>query len=221
MEETMAGPTGSMDWLYSQNIFGAPFNVFLGILIFWTIVCVMLYGANQSSATLSVLVSIFTSWLYGKIGWVLFVAPVIIPAALIIIVKVLSSQGNSAYYSTAPPPRPPINPGAFYQGPTPSTLYHGTTLQNAYEIYNTKLWLVGNSMPRGIYMTDDLNIAKIYAGINGGIVVISTNPNVTLEQRTQNVYVFPVSDANPNQEYYSIQGLTPTGILSPKGARIA
>ena len=76
-------------------------------------------------------------------------------------------------------------------------------------------------MPRGIYMTDDLNIAKIYAGINGGIVVISTNPNVALEQRTQNVYVFPVSDANPNQEYYSIQGLTPTGILSPKGARIA
>ena len=64
----MAGPAGSMDWLYSQSIFGAPFNVFVGILIFWTLVCVLVCGPNQFSAILSVLLSIITSWLYGKVG---------------------------------------------------------------------------------------------------------------------------------------------------------
>ena len=54
----------------------------------------------------------------------------------------------------------------------PKRLFHGTSMENALEIYNTRYWLIGDRDPPGIYLTTKIEIAKTYAGKDGAIVVI-------------------------------------------------
>ena len=101
----------------------------------------------------------------------------------------------------------------------PKKLYHGTEKEFAYEIYNTGLFLIGDSVPPAIYMTDDFDIAKEFSGKGGGIVVIEVAPEVQLtkyDEVNDNTYIYEIPGAKPYEEYYQIPGLNPIGILDSK-----
>ena len=102
----------------------------------------------------------------------------------------------------------------------PSILYHGTTLENALEIYTTGLWMIGYAIPPAVWMGDKIEIASCHSGSNGGIVTVSIDPDLPLKNRGGGIYIYEIPDARPKQEYYRIQGLTPTGVVSPQGNRI-
>jgi hypothetical protein len=111
----------------------------------------------------------------------------------------------------------PVQPSP---GVPPSTLCHGTTLENAIEIFMTNLWLIGDSPPPAVWMVDDTSKAKIYAGDNGAIVVINVAPWVQLTNRGGGIYIYEIPEAIPHREYYRIPGLVPVAVLDPHGNRI-
>jgi len=115
-------------------------------------------------------------------------------------------------------PIPPCPSSAVEQQPL--TLYHGTTLENALEIYDSGLWLIGSALPYAVWMGDTIKIAKQYSGGDGAIVVVNVNPNLRLTHRGGGVYVYGVLDAAPNREYYKIAGLLPVALIDPHGNRI-
>jgi len=102
----------------------------------------------------------------------------------------------------------------------PTTLYHGTSLQNAFEIYNSGMWLVGNSKPSAVWMTDNFAAAKSYSGTNGGVVVVAVDPSVRLTNPRAGVFIYEIRYARPWEEYYQIPGLRPTGVLDVNGNRV-
>ena len=103
----------------------------------------------------------------------------------------------------------------------PTTLYHGTTaLQNAFEIYNSGMWLVGNSKPSAVWMTDNFAAAKSYSGANGGIVVVAVDPSVRLTHPRAGVFIYEIPYARRWEEYYQIPGLRPIGVLDFNGNRV-
>ena len=117
---------------------------------------------------------------------------------------------------------PPQSSAQFsYSSFQPTTLYHGTTLQNAFEIYYSGLWMVGGSFPPAVWMGDNIFIAQGYARVNGGIVVIKVDPWVRLTNKGGGVYIYEIPGAVPRSEYYKVQGLTPVGVLNTNGNRLA
>ena len=116
-------------------------------------------------------------------------------------------------------PQPSTAP-FLYSSFQPTTLYHGTSLQKAFEIYYSGLWMVGNSFPSAVWMGDNLSIAQGYAGGNGGIVVIKVDPWVKLTNRGGGVYIYQIPGATPRSEYYKVQGLTSVGVLNINGNRL-
>jgi len=106
----------------------------------------------------------------------------------------------------------------------PRKMYHGTPLDNAFEIVRTRLWLIGKSpKPRAIWMTTDLENAKHYAGEDGAIVIIKVRPGTRLtatERGGSGVYYYEVPEAEPYKEYYFIPGFTLIGILDNNGKLI-
>ena len=103
----------------------------------------------------------------------------------------------------------------------PTTLYHGTSLQNAFEIYNSGMWMVGNSKPSAVWMSDNFAVASSYTKGAGGIVIISVTPWVRLTQPRAGVFIYEIPYAQPWAEYYQIQGLKPVGVLDANGNRLA
>ena len=104
--------------------------------------------------------------------------------------------------------------------PKPKTLYHGTTRENAFDIYNTGLWLVGHTRPHAIWMGDRIDIARRYSRRKGAIVVVDVDPGLRLTPRGRGVYSYEILGGVPKKEYYRIQGLTPISLLDPRGNRI-
>jgi hypothetical protein len=102
----------------------------------------------------------------------------------------------------------------------PTTLYHGTSLQNAFEIYNSGIWLVGNSIPSAVWMVDNFAAAKSYSGTNGGIVVVSVDPSVRLTHPRAGVFIYEIPYARRWEEYYQIPGMRPIGVLDVNGNRV-
>jgi len=102
--------------------------------------------------------------------------------------------------------------------PQQRTFYHGTSLENAIEIYSTGLWMVGST--GSLWITDDVNIAKGYAGSNGGIVLVDVDQSLHLTKNGGGVYTYNIPDAKPFQEYYKIEGLVPVGVLDTNGKKI-
>ena len=104
----------------------------------------------------------------------------------------------------------------------PTVLYHGTSRKNAFEIYNTGLWLIGNSIPPAVWMADNIELAQNYSGVNsdGAIVVIHVDADLDIENRGGGAFIYQIPSAVPNQEYYKIEGLEPAGILDTNGNRI-
>lgn len=124
-----------------------------------------------------------------------------------------------------PMPTPPVQPfiGApgGYAASQPSTLYHGTSLQNALEIYNSGLWMVGNLFPPAVWMAADFAMARGYAKGTGGVVIISVEPWVRLTDLGSGVFTYEIPNGQPWVEYYHIQGLKPVGVLDVNGNRVA
>lgn len=104
--------------------------------------------------------------------------------------------------------------------PQPRTFYHGTKLEKALEIYNTGLWMVGDSKPRAVWLSDKIATAKNYAGKDGAIVVVSVDSSVALNNRSTNAFIYEIPGAEPYQEYYKIDGIKPTGVLDASGNTI-
>jgi hypothetical protein len=102
----------------------------------------------------------------------------------------------------------------------PTKLYHGTTYQNAFEIFRTGLWLVGTAQS-AVWMTDNFSTACNYAGTEGAIVVLSIASSVNLMNVCDGVYTYEIPYVRPQNEYYQIQGVTPVGILNYYGNKIA
>ncbi len=106
----------------------------------------------------------------------------------------------------------------------PKRVFHGTSLENAREIYSTKLWLISNLKPRAVYLTTDLEIAKSFAGKKGAIVDISVKRPAKLKQfrkhYDEGVYIYEIPDGKPHDAYYRIKGLEPVGLLDYKGKKI-
>ena len=120
-------------------------------------------------------------------------------------------------------PRPPsvFSPSSGYASFQPATLYHGTSLQNAFEIYNSGMWLIGYSRPPAVWMTDNFAVASGYIKGTGAIVIISVAPWVRLTNRGAGVFIYEIPYAQPWAEYYHIQGLKPVGVLHVSGNRLA
>jgi hypothetical protein len=104
--------------------------------------------------------------------------------------------------------------------PQPLTLYHGTSLGNALDIFNTGLWLIGTSSPRAVWFGNNIDIARKYSKSTGAIVVVNVDRDVKLTNRGGGVYIYEVPYAVPHEEYYEIKGLRPAGVLTPQGNRI-
>lgn len=102
----------------------------------------------------------------------------------------------------------------------PLKLFHGTTSRIALEIYKTGLWLVGESKPPAIWMTSNIETAKKYAGSKGYIVVVNVASALNLKKLGDEVFIFEVPDAKPNEEYLAIEGLKPSGIIDVNGNKI-
>lgn len=122
---------------------------------------------------------------------------------------------------TSPPPLGPnIGPSSFnseFITQQITILYHGTKFENAIEIHNTGLWLIGYAWPPAVWMTDNIEIAKSYSGSNGAIVQIQVDAGIKLTKQGDGVYIFTIPDAAAHKDYYRIEGITPIGVLSPQG----
>jgi len=128
-------------------------------------------------------------------------------------------RGNVPMLNSGIPPV--FGSSSGYASFQPTTLYHGTSLQNAFEIYNSGMWLIGHSQPPAVWMTDNFAVASSYIKGTGGIVIISVTPWVRLTNRGTGVFIYEIPYARPWAEYYQIQGLRPVGVLDVSGNRLA
>ena len=120
-----------------------------------------------------------------------------------------------------PPVQPFIGAPGGYAASQASTLYHGTSLQNALEIYNSGLWMVGNLFPPAVWMAADFAMARGYAKGTGGVVIISVAPWVRLTDLGSGVFTYEIPNGQPWVEYYHIRDLKPVGVLDVNGNRVA
>ncbi len=165
-----------------------------------------------------------------KAPWLILVFGITfyLTGALILIMMVYQSiqsvqAGNFPRLNIFPDPFPPLT--VQKQIVQSRILFHGTPLDNAFEIVRTRLWLIGNSPePRAIWMTSDIENAKDYAGEGGAIIIIKVYPDIRLtatERGGNGVYFYEIPEAEPYKEYYFIPGFTPIGILDNNGKLIA
>ena len=148
----------------------------------------------------------------------------VIVVGLYVLSELMKNQGRPSRGSV--PMRNSGLPSVFgsssgYASYQPTTLYHGTSLQNAFEIYNSGMWLIGYSRPPAVWMSDNLVLASCYIKGTGGIVIISVAPWIRLTNRGAGVFTYEIPNAQPWVEYYQIQGLRPVGVLDVSGNRLA
>ena len=98
--------------------------------------------------------------------------------------------------------------------------YHGTTTEDAWEIFRTGLWLVGESMPRGVYITPKADVARHYSEDDGLIVIVHVSDRCPITHDGGEVYIFRVPDIKPDEFYYQIEGFNVVGLMTPGGRRI-
>jgi len=137
------------------------------------------------------------------------------------LVRIFGRPRSPSYPMPTPSVQPFIGGLGGYAASQPSTLYHGTTRQNALEIYNSGFWMVGNSFPRAVWMAADFAMARGYAKGTGGVVIISVAPWVRLTDLGSGVFTYEIPNGQAWVEYYHIQGLEPIGVLDVNGNRVA
>ena len=176
----------------------------------------------------------------GYIGVGIIVSAVFIIMVFLLLARYATRPGNEPPYKRIPthtypvqtqltynlPQLPPVSSQNSVYGSTktykPAVLYHGTSKKNAFDIYHTGAWLIGNSKPPAVWMADTIELAKIYSGFgsNGAIVVIHVDLDLEIESRGRGVFIYQIPCALPNREYYKIEGLVPAGVLDTKGNKI-
>jgi hypothetical protein len=138
--------------------------------------------------------------------------------------RLQASTPTSTYNFTIPvTPKYQSKPSITQYHPQPMTdiLFHGTPkMKNARDIFRNNVW---NIKMNAVFLADNFELTKKYAGKKGGIVVVKKSPGLKLQRDTNwpGAYKFPIDDAKPSKEFYRINGLTPIGILNPEGELIA
>ena len=96
-------------------------------------------------------------------------------------------------------------------------------MKHALEIFESGLWLVGGSVPSGVYMSDRIEIGLDYAGRtgdgNGGIVLVQVEDASELDDMGEHYFVFQVPHVMMD-EYLKIDGIEPVGVLDINENRI-
>jgi len=98
----------------------------------------------------------------------------------------------------------------------PKVFYHGTTVENAWQILKTGEWLVGKARPYGIYLTDDFEVAKGYSFDDGLIVLVEVDSSIELVNRSGGIWLYPKPSVKPNITKGRIEGLWPFAIMDPE-----
>jgi hypothetical protein len=140
-------------------------------------------------------------------------------------IRLPKPQPKIPSYGKAYTPKKTLSLDISYETSTkkqPTILYHGTTVNNALEIYKTKLWLIGKSKPAAVWMGNRIDIAKKYSGTgkNAGIVVVKVDKDLSLNERGKGVFILEIPGAKPNEEYHQVEGLTPIDVIKPSGKSI-
>jgi hypothetical protein len=176
----------------------------------------------------------------GYIGVGIIASAVFIMVAFLLMARYATRPGNQSTYKSIPNLTNPPQTQLTYkrpQAPTdssynrfydsnktyqPTVLYHGTSQKNAFDIYHTGAWLIGNSKPPAVWMADTIELSKIYASLSsdGAIVEVHVDSDLEIESRGGGVFIYQISDAMPNREYYKIEGLVPVGVLDTNGKKI-
>ena len=214
------------------DVFGVSVQ---GAFIIVAVCCVLsaiIFGVNTAAIVISAILSLGAITLIGRYGLRIpsipvkaILYPIAVLAGLILLFLLLSVAVNLFYGLTGQGNSTPVSagPGAATSTSTQTQtrqLYHGTSRRNAREIYNTGFWLVGESEPHGVYITDKFEVAKQYSGNSGAIVVIRVDSKVRLTDRSNGIYLYEVPDAVPFDLYHKIEGLEPVNILDAKGNSI-
>jgi len=167
----------------ARDLFGINATAFYVIGIFWAIVCISVCGSNDFSAIPTVILSLGTAWLLGKLGiWLLIVLILVVIAGIVFFFIRISGGG---YYPGPPTPVLPALPGGsavqtipLYSNlqsvpAAPTRLFHGTSkLKSAKDIVKNNRWLLNNHYPNGVYMAEDFQTSAQYTSRSGGIVEI-------------------------------------------------
>jgi len=118
--------------------------------------------------------------------------------------------------------------------PAPSRLFHGTpNLEWAADIVRYNRWRINRHSPHGVYMAEDFQTAKGYAGASGYIVEINVripsslvidinqipkSSDQVINQgyrliRNKNIYIAPIPEIQSNGEYFRVEGIVPVRVL--------
>ncbi|MFC1828036.1 hypothetical protein ACFL0O_00305 [Thermodesulfobacteriota bacterium] len=184
--------------------------------------------AEIVEGTLDILAELFEGLLYGVKALLIVVAWLIghIAAMCVNFIEILTGQVNRRpaprqNYTPQPVYQPPPQPAQQSYEVQPSLVYHGTSEENAWEIFNTGFWLVGDSRPYGIYLTDDFETARGYSNNDGLIVTVIVAPAIELVDRSGGIWLYPMPNAKPHEKYHKIEGLHPFELRHPLGKRVA
>jgi len=168
---------------------------------------------------------------YVEIGGYIVLWILAILAIGVIVWLAIARLFNRRSYPTQPPVQPPttvvppvqiVSPYPKSYQPGTNEFFHGTSLEVATEIMNTRLWMVGHSRPQGIYMSPDFDVANYYAESNppGAIVVIKCHQPTQLIEVGNQILIYPIEDVVPYREYFKIPALTPIHVLNTNGTPI-
>lgn len=197
-----------------------PLVVCVTIILFWLIV-LCCYCQEGYQIAIGSIFPIIISAIFWKLFLVLlmlaFVLLMILLAYNNVVLRFRTNYPNNNWTNNPAPQPVPTVPQYQLQA---NHYLHGTSYENAMEIFKTMLWLVGGSIPRGVYLTKDINIARSYSQNNGAIVVVNVTTGTNLKNLGGGVYVYEILGVQPYNEYYKIQSLTPVAVLNYQGNKI-
>ena len=119
---------------------------------------------------------------------------------------------------TQPPPPQPTQPHPSHTPYNssksilnPRYFYHGTSIDSAWKIWYSGLWLSSVS-PAGVWMSDDFNVALSYAqdrgdGSDGYILHLAVDSSLELVKDKDHYYHVELDGAPGGENYYHLEGV--------------
>ena len=101
----------------------------------------------------------------------------------------------------------------------PTTLYHGTTFENAIETCMYGFWSVEQGHNK-ILMTEDFSTACVDSGKGGAVVELAVSTTASLKNHANGVYTYDITNVKPRERYYAIPGITPVAVYDPDGNKL-
>lgn len=207
-----------------NGLFGIPWKCCFVLIIFWMISIGVIFERDLSGHlpfwVLNFISSILIIFLIGKLGikfeiLLMFVAAIGILLGFICLGYGVCSKGNSKTFTN--PVTESVTKNA---SKTARRYYHGTTREAAMDIFHSGLWMVGESIPKGIYVADNFSIAKSFSSGDRAIVEIIIAHNIPLQKRFEGAFFFEIPGAEPFKDYYRIDGFTPVSVRDADGNKI-